>query len=75
MFPSSPARDLKASSALLGAGAAHAYPETIESSLRLGATALRMLRIPTGDIDQMLQDIRDSDDQPVIESFGQEPPR
>ncbi|MFZ5454380.1 MAG: cation:proton antiporter [Pseudomonadota bacterium] len=69
------ARDLKASSALLGAGAAHAYPETIESSLRLGATALRMLRIPTGDIDQMLQDIRDSDYQPVIENSGQEPPR
>lgn len=66
------ARDLKASSALLGAGAAHAYPETIESSLRLGATALRMLRIPTGDIDQMLQDIRDSDYQPVIESAAPE---
>lgn len=69
------ARDLKTSSVLLGAGAAHAYPEAIESSLRLGATALRMLRIPTGDIDRMLQDIRDSDYQPVVESPGQEPPR
>ena len=61
------ARDLEASSALVGAGAIHAYPETIESSLRLGATALRMLRVPTIDIDQMLQDIRDWDYQPVIE--------
>jgi CPA2 family monovalent cation:H+ antiporter-2 len=33
-----------------------------------GATALRMLRIPTVDIDQMLQDIRDWDYQPVIET-------
>jgi hypothetical protein len=49
------ARDLEASSALVEAGAIHAYPETIESSLRLGATALRILQIPTADIDQMLQ--------------------
>lgn len=62
------ARDLQASSALVEAGAIHAYPEAIESSLRLGATALRMLRISTVDIDQMLQDIRDGDYQPVIET-------
>lgn len=53
---------------LFEAGAIHAYPEAIESSLRLGATALRLLRIPTIDIDQMLQDIRDGDYQPVIET-------
>lgn len=62
------ARDLQASSALIDAGAVHAFPEAIESSLRLGATALRMLQIPTIDIDQMLQDIRDRDYQPVIET-------
>lgn len=61
------ARDLETSAVLVGAGAIHAYPEAIESSLRLGATALRMLRIPTVNIDQMLQDIRDWDYQPVIE--------
>ena len=66
------ARDLDASSALVNAGAIHAYPETIESSLRLGATALRMLRIPTVDIDLMLQDIRDWDYQPVIETPAKE---
>jgi CPA2 family monovalent cation:H+ antiporter-2 len=62
------ARDLESSSLLVSAGAIHAYPEAIESSLRLGATALRMLQIPTVDIDMMLQDIRDWDYQPVIES-------
>ena len=66
------ARDLEASSALVNAGAIHAYPEAIESSLRLGATALRMLRIPTVDIDLMLQDIRDWDYQPVIETPAKE---
>lgn len=62
------ARDLQASLALVEAGAIHAYPEAIESSLRLGATALRMLRMPTVDIDQMMDDIRAWDYQPVIET-------
>ena len=69
------ARDLKASSALIEAGAVHAYPEAIEASLRLGATALRILQIPTVDIDQMLQDIRDWDYQPVIETSPPEETR
>jgi CPA2 family monovalent cation:H+ antiporter-2 len=62
------ARDLETSSVLIDAGAIHAYPEAIEASLRLGATALRLLNIPTADIDLMLQDIRDWDYQPVIEN-------
>ena len=66
------ARDLQTSSALIDAGAIHAYPETIEASLRLGATAMRMLRIPTVDIDQMLQSIRDWNYQPVIEATVKE---
>ncbi|MDD5404675.1 MAG: hypothetical protein PHZ14_09090 [Sulfuricella sp.] len=45
----------------------HAYPEAIEASLRLGATALRMLSIPTDDIDMMLQDVRELDYKPVLE--------
>ena len=61
------ARDLEASSLLLRAGATHAYPEAIEASLRLGATALRMLSISTDDIDRVLQDVRDWDYQPVLE--------
>ena len=61
------ARDLEASAALMSAGAAHAYPEMIEASLRLGATALNMLRVPTGAIDQTLSEIRERDYQPVVE--------
>lgn len=61
------ARDLEASSLLLRAGATHAHPEAIEASLRLGATALRMLSISTDDIDRVLQDVRDWDYQPVLE--------
>lgn len=62
------ARDIQTISVLLNAGATHAYPEAIEASLRLGAIALRMLNIPTAEIEQMLQDIRDWDYQPVIEN-------
>ena len=61
------ARDLKASSQLLEAGALHAYPEAIESSLRLGAIALQMLRVPSQDVDRILQGVRDWNYQPVIE--------
>ena len=61
------ARDLESSSRLLEAGATHAYPETIEASLRLGATALQMLRVPVDDVDQVIQDVRDWDYKPVLE--------
>ena len=62
------ARDLAASSLLLGAGAVHAYPETIEASLRLGATALQILNVPSADIAQVIQDVRDWGYQPVLVS-------
>jgi len=61
------ARDLETSTELLAAGAVHAYPETIEASLRLGATALQILRVPHADIDRVLQGVRDSDYRPVLE--------
>ncbi len=61
------ARDLESSSKLLSAGATHAYPVAIEASLRLGETALRILSMPTDDIDRMLQDVRDCDYKPVLE--------
>jgi len=61
------ARDLEASSQLLKAGAVHAYPETIEASLRLGAAALQMLDVPAGDVDQLVQDVRDWRYRPVME--------
>lgn len=61
------ARDLETSSQLREAGAIHAYPEAIEASLRLGATALRLLRVPTDNVDLILQSVRDWDYQPVVE--------
>ncbi|MDZ4201331.1 MAG: cation:proton antiporter [Gallionella sp.] len=62
------ARDLEATSHLLDAGATHAYPEAIEASLRLGATALQILHVPTDDIDLLVQGVRDWDYKPVIEA-------
>ncbi len=62
------ARDLEASSRLLDAGAVRAYPETIEASLRLGAAALQMLHVPSSDIEQVLQGVRDWGYKPVLES-------
>lgn len=61
------ARDLESSSRLLQAGAVHAYPETIEASLRLGAAALHLLNKPTPEIDEVLQGVRDMGYRPVLE--------
>lgn len=61
------ARDLEASSRLSEAGATHAYPEAIEASLRLGAMALEMLRIPSEDIELTIQGVRDWEYRAVLE--------
>ncbi len=61
------ARDLATSSSLLAAGAMDAYPEAIEASLRLGATALRLLQVSEDDIDSMLQDVRNWGYKPVLD--------
>ncbi|MCE1273080.1 MAG: cation:proton antiporter [Chlorobiales bacterium] len=60
------ARDLKTSAQLLEAGAIHAYPETIEASLRLGATALKILEVPTENIDEVIQGVRNWGYKPVL---------
>lgn len=52
------AHDLKASGQLLAAGATHAYPETIESSLNLSALALEMINVPQDDVESLLQSVR-----------------
>ena len=67
------ARDLETSTVLLAAGALHAYPETIEASLRLGATALKMLNVPTAEIDGLVQDVRSRGYQPVLDSVTDKP--
>lgn len=61
------ARDLETSSRLIEAGASHAYPEIVEASLRLGATALEILRVPRDNNETVLQGVRDWDDRPVLE--------
>ena len=55
------ARDLEASARLLEAGATHAYPEAIEASLRLGATALQMAGAPADNVDLLIQGVRERD--------------
>ena len=67
------ARDLEASTSLLEAGAAHAYPETIEASLRLGATALQMLNVPADEVDQLVQGVRNWGYKPVLENETNNP--
>jgi CPA2 family monovalent cation:H+ antiporter-2 len=62
------APDLETSTRLVDAGAIHAYPETIEASLRLGETALQLLHVPSGDIAQIVQDVRDWGYKPVLEN-------
>ncbi|MBK1716123.1 cation:proton antiporter [Thiocystis violacea] len=61
------ARDLDACGSLIRAGATRAYPEAIESSLRLGAEALEMLGIPTDDVDSLLQGVRGQNYAQVVE--------
>ncbi|MCU7916981.1 MAG: cation:proton antiporter [Candidatus Thiodiazotropha sp. (ex Epidulcina cf. delphinae)] len=52
------ARDLEACGHLLKAGASHAFPEALESSLRLGAIALQMIDVPKDNVDLLLQGVR-----------------
>ncbi len=61
------AQDLATSTRLLDAGAVHAYPETIEASLRLGATALQMLQVSSSTINRVLQTVRERGYKPVAE--------
>lgn len=68
-------RDLEASERLLAAGAAHAHPETIESSLGLGAAALHMLNVASDEIEAKSQAVRDLGYQPVVEAADEPLPR
>lgn len=52
------ARDLEACGNLVKAGASHAFPEILESSLRLGAIALQMIDVPRDNVDLLLQGVR-----------------
>ncbi|UZE94542.1 cation:proton antiporter [Alkalimarinus alittae] len=61
------AKDLQSCTRLLNAGAIHAYPETIEASLSLAASALNMLNVPMEEVDQIVQGVRDWGYRPIME--------
>lgn len=69
-FPDVPvivrARDLAAAGQLLEAGATEAYPEAIESSLRLTALVLRELGIADEDVRELMQGVRAQGYAPVV---------
>jgi len=69
-FPTVPviarARDLAAVTRLIEAGATHAYPEAVESSLRLGGLALQILNIPQDNVDMLIRGVR-SDNYKLVE--------
>jgi glutathione-regulated potassium-efflux system ancillary protein KefC len=52
------AKDLEGVGHLLGAGASRAFPEILESSLRLGAEALQILGVGGDDVDRLLEGVR-----------------
>ncbi|WP_295445486.1 cation:proton antiporter [uncultured Thiodictyon sp.] len=55
------ARDLTTCDALARAGATHAFPETLEATLRLAAVTLRALGVATDEVDRLLANVRNSD--------------
>jgi glutathione-regulated potassium-efflux system protein KefB len=55
------ARDLEASGKLIEAGATRAFPELMETSLRLATDTLRMVGVPVDNIDLILSDARRRD--------------
>ncbi len=55
------ARDLETSNALLRAGADKAFPEALESSLRLAAQALESLGVASEDTDLLVRGVRSAD--------------
>jgi len=60
------ARDLEAAGELTSAGATHAYPEAIESSLRLGGLALQTAGVSGEDVDALLRGVRNEGYAPVL---------
>jgi len=59
------ARDLVDCGKLTEAGVTHAYPEAVESSLRLGGLALEMINIPEEQVDHLMEDVRSNNYQLV----------
>lgn len=64
------ARDLEACGRLMEAGATQAYPEALESSMRLGGMALEMLNIPQENVDMLMQGVRSGNYRLVRDTSG-----
>ena len=67
------AKDAEASMKLLEEGATHSYPEAIEASLSLGATALQMLDVASEEVEQLIQSVRDRNYKPILEQRSSRP--
>jgi glutathione-regulated potassium-efflux system ancillary protein KefC len=52
------AKDLEGVGHLMAAGATRAFPEILESSLRLGAEALNLLGMGGDEVDRLLEGVR-----------------
>lgn len=61
------AHDLKDCARLYEAGATHAHPEAVESSMRLGGIALQMMDVAQESVDMLLHDVR-TDNYQLIET-------
>jgi len=61
------ARDLEACGHLTQAGATEAFPDVIEASLRLGSKALQIVGSPDDSVDMLIQGVRKSDYELVLE--------
>ena len=76
-FPKVPviarARDLKACGELIQAGASDAYPEAVESSLRLAAMVMQRVGVSTDEVTELLQGVRSQGYAPVVLDAEKQP--
>lgn len=60
------ARDLEVCGRLMEAGASYAYPEAVESSLRLAEMAMEMINVPSENVNLLLQGVRSDNYKLVV---------
>ncbi len=60
------ARDLASCNELIEAGATHAYPEAMESSLHLGGEALKMINVKDKEVTNLLDAVREDGYQALV---------
>jgi len=60
------AKDLEACNSLQEAGATHAFPEAMESSLHLGGETLKMINVREHEVEALLDEVRNAGYQPLV---------